>query len=153
LGRGAVLSAADAAAAKDWIAKQRASVAAGQGIVVGGAHASDIRILHNTIVETAEGIRVGLSMRNARTQPVFVDRVESVGNTITKRVVSYERGAHAGIFVGNATFATVRDNDVTGEIIDQPTYVSAQTHVFSVGPSVGASATPAKGPVRELLVS
>src|SRR5262249_1234448 len=43
-GRGALLSAADASAAKDWIAKQRASVAAGQGIVVGGAHAGDIRI-------------------------------------------------------------------------------------------------------------
>jgi len=116
-GEAGPLDAAQIASMKEWLAGQKALVAGGQGIVVGGSVAQDVRILHNTIVQTAEGVRVGLSARGRRSDHVFADRVQIVGNTITTRLPEYERGAHAGIFVGNANCTTIRDNRVAGEEI------------------------------------
>lgn len=94
--------------------------AAGQAIVVGGVHAQDVRILHNTIADAMDGIHVGQSTRGDRDTHLFADRLQVVGNTISLRIPWYDRRAHAGIFVGNATMATVRDNQVHIQLIPSP---------------------------------
>ena len=86
--------------------------AAGYGIVVGGGRAGDIRVLNNTISDVMDGIHIGLSVRGSPHTHLFVERVQVAGNTISVRVPWYDRRAHAGIFVGNANVATVRDNRV-----------------------------------------
>jgi hypothetical protein len=100
----------------DWIDRmlklEETVAAAGQAIVVGGARAADVRILHNTIDDAMDGIHVGHSQRGSRDTHLFADRVQVTGNTISLRVPWYDRHAHAGIFVGNATVVTVRDNQV-----------------------------------------
>jgi hypothetical protein len=101
--------------------RKRISAAAGQGIVVAGAVARDVRISGNTITDAMDGIHVGLSTRNlhpedrrkGRPAPVLVDRVQIVGNTVSVRRPGTEYGAHAGIFVGSAAIATLRDNQIT----------------------------------------
>jgi len=102
---------------RDWIKTQLAhprpvARAAGQGIVVAGAVADDVRVLHNTVTGATEGIRVGLSTHAARTEHLLADRVQIVGNTIDHRVPLDRSAAHAGIFVGNVNSATIRDNQV-----------------------------------------
>ena len=93
--------------------------AAQQGVVVGGAIATDVRILHNRISGTRHGIRVGLSRERTPTarhaDPVIAEQVQIVGNSI-RQVVPADQGAtHAGIFVGNVEAATIRDNRVECE--------------------------------------
>jgi hypothetical protein len=98
-----------------WIAKRPPLRAAGQAIVIGGATATDIRILHNTISGSADGIHVGVSRRGPRGKPLFAERVQIIGNTVVMRIPRYESGSRAGIFVGNARFSTIRDNRVADE--------------------------------------
>jgi hypothetical protein len=104
--------------------KQQIAVAAGQGIVVGGAIADDVRITHNSVSGAMEGIHVGLSVRGqtpgkadaavkARPAPILARRVQIIGNTIVQVVPAREKGVHAGIFIGNVEVATVRDNRVS----------------------------------------
>ena len=62
------------------------AAAAGQGIVVGGGIATDVRVLHNTIKGAMEGIRVGVSARGARADRLIAFRVQIIGNTIWQRV-------------------------------------------------------------------
>ncbi len=102
---------------RDWIKTQIAhpppvALAAGQGIVVAGAIADDVRVLHNKITGATEGIRVGLSTHADRTEHLLADRVQIVGNTIDHLVPLDRSPAHAGIFVGNVQSATIRDNHV-----------------------------------------
>ena len=86
---------------------------AGQAIVIGGVRAQDIRILNNTITDVMDGIHIGLSRHDpSREHPLFADRVQVTGNTVSLRIPWYERGAHVGIFVGNVQAATIRDNQV-----------------------------------------
>jgi len=101
---------------RKWLAEATradlAVAAAGQGIVVAGARAGDIRVLHNTIADAMDGVHIGLSRRGERSVRLSADRVQVVGNSIAVRVPWYDRGARAGIFIGNVDFATVRDNRV-----------------------------------------
>jgi hypothetical protein len=108
----------------DWIDRmlklEEAVAAAGQAIVVAGSRAQDVRILNNTIADAMDGIHVGHSTRGSRDTHLFADRLQVVGNTISVRVPWYDRHAHAGIFVGNATAATVRDNRVHIQQVPSP---------------------------------
>lgn len=109
------LEAAVLAPFHDWLGKATNSQlfvsAGGQGIVVAGVRAHDVRVLNNTIENLMDGIHIGLSARRIG-KPLFADRVQVVGNTVEARVPWYERRAHAGIFLGNVHVATVRDNHV-----------------------------------------
>jgi hypothetical protein len=98
---------------KAWLTHPRkVATAAGQGLVIGGTVATDVRVLHNTIAGAAEGIRVGLSGEGARTAHVIADRVQIIGNTIEHRVPAAQPASRAAIFVGNVAAATIRDNHV-----------------------------------------
>jgi nitrous oxidase accessory protein NosD len=103
-----------------------AAIAAGQGIVVAGVVADDIRVLHNTITDTTEGIRIGLSARGPRAVHLVADRVQIVGNTIEHRVPVDLAPTHAGIFVGNVGAATIRDNHV--RCVREEVRISNESH-------------------------
>jgi hypothetical protein len=91
----------------------------GQGIVIGGAVATDIRVLNNTIVETMDGVHVGLSTQpqqaGYRGDRRRVHRLQVIGNTIWHRVPADESPSRAAIFVGNVDRLTIRDNEVIGQ--------------------------------------
>ncbi len=93
----------------------KVAVAAGQGIVVGGAVATDVRIMNNTIIGAMQGIRVGLSQAGPRGDHLRAERVQIIGNTIWHRVPADQPSSHAGIFVGNVDLATIRDNRIRCE--------------------------------------
>lgn len=105
-------------------APSKVAPAAGQGIVVAGAVATDLRILHNTIRGTMRAIHVGLSqqaLRDAESHKVLrgdhlrAERVQIIGNTIWHRVPADRPSSQAGIFVGNVDLATIRDNRIRCE--------------------------------------
>lgn len=100
---------------KDEKRPERRLLTGGQGITVGGVHATDVRILNNTISGVMDGIHLGLSGRGPRDRHHVIERVQVIGNTITQRVPKHETGAHAGIFIGNVNVATVRDNRIESE--------------------------------------
>jgi hypothetical protein len=107
---------------RTWLGKddQRPDLAlatGGQGIVVGGVQAEDIRILGNTIAGVMDGIHLGVSTTGGPSTRRFLDRVQVIGNTVRQRIPKLERGVHAGIFIGNVNFATVRDNRVESELV------------------------------------
>src|SRR4029078_5392954 len=83
-----------------------------QCILIAGARAGDIRVLHNTIADAMDGIHIGLSKRGERSVRLSADRVQVVGHSLAVRVRWYDGGARAGIFIGNVDFAAVRDNRV-----------------------------------------
>jgi hypothetical protein len=97
--------------------KQQSPSAVGQGIVVAGEVARDIRITNNTLSGVRKGIHVGLSVRNPspieRAATISAGRVQIAGNTIEMSVTK-DPGVHAGIFVGNAEATTIRDNQIDG---------------------------------------
>jgi hypothetical protein len=96
-------------------APAKVAAAAAQGIVVAGAIATDVRILHNTIAGAMQGIHVALSVRGARANHIRVERVQIVGNTISHRVPADRSPSEPGIFVGNVDLATIRDNRIRCE--------------------------------------
>lgn len=123
--RGVRLQANELTPFRNWVDQalqiEDTVAAAGQGIVVGGASAQDIRVVNNTIADAMDGIHIGLSTRQPSTRHLFADRVQVIGNTISLRIPWYERRAHAGIFVGNANVITVRDNRVEFQQLTRPT--------------------------------
>jgi len=106
--------AAVAPAFRNWLAAVLLQLysTSGQGIVVGGDLANDIRILNNTIDGTVQGIHVGLS--DLKVQPhqphLLAERVQIRGNTVNIRLTAEMTGDRHGIFVGCATSAIVSDN-------------------------------------------
>jgi hypothetical protein len=95
------------------------AASAGQGIVIGGSVATDIRVLNNTIVDAMDGVHVGLSVHPSpagrRDDRRRVHRLQIIGNTIWHRVPADESPSRAAIFVGNVDRLTIRDNEVIGE--------------------------------------
>jgi hypothetical protein len=96
--------------------------AAGQGIVVAGGSAADVRISNNTVAGAMEGIRVAFSQpidpENNYPPSLRVERLQIVGNTVSLLIPQLSKGAHCGILVGNAYVTTIRDNQVIGDITD-----------------------------------
>lgn len=86
----------------------------GQGIVIGGRVARDIRILHNTIDCALQGIHVGVSHSDLSRRAL--DSIETVticGNTIRICLPSLADRERHGIFVGNASSILIKDNHIT----------------------------------------
>jgi hypothetical protein len=87
------------------------SLAAGQGIVVGGTVAGTIQILDNLVEDTVQGIHVGIS--DAQEGAEAADEVMIARNHVHAFVPQlYDRDRHA-IFVGNARSVHVLDTVAT----------------------------------------
>jgi hypothetical protein len=110
------LKPGDLAPFKKWAFGVLATLApaAGQGIVVAGQYAGDVRVLNNTISGFMDGIHVGLSHHDPKSDnsPDVAYRVQIVGNTVSVRMPADQRGGHAGIFVGNASNVSIERNQI-----------------------------------------
>jgi hypothetical protein len=124
-------------------AASKVAAAAGQGIVVAGAVASDVRILHNTISGAMQGIHVGLSVKGPRDDHIRAERVQIVGNTISHRVPADRSSSQAGIFVGNVDLLTIRDNRIRCEF--NPDRATPQTTMRADGIRVWGVLGDARG--------
>ena len=83
----------------------------GQGIVVGGSHATTVSITDNVVDGAVQGIHVGVSDSAGGTQSV--DSVILARNVVRAIVpAAYDRDRH-GIFVGNARSVHVVDTVAT----------------------------------------
>jgi len=87
---------------------------AAQGIVGAGAIAEDVRILHNTLRNTLQGIHVGVSHHEtSRGDPDRIGNLLILGNTlhiafpnVSRRIIQ----ARHGIFVGNCHSLVIENN-------------------------------------------
>ncbi|MBN1262148.1 MAG: hypothetical protein JXB35_15830 [Anaerolineae bacterium] len=99
----------------DWFDRFRSQnpAIASQGIVIGGQHAYDVRILNNTIHGFLQGIHVGQSRPLRFRKPGVVDRTERLqirGNTITVILHLLKLMERHGIFCGNCGSLVIEDN-------------------------------------------
>ncbi|HYP62823.1 MAG TPA: DUF6519 domain-containing protein [Acidocella sp.] len=88
----------------------------GQGIVVGGDFANDVRIIGNTIDGTCQGIHVGLSdLKKDGKHPGHrsAARVQIKGNTVNIRVTPETTGDRHGIYLGCVQSGLVAENHLT----------------------------------------
>ena len=93
------------------LASERLPVS-GQGIVLAGSIAGDIRIRDNTVRGALQGIHVGLSHddKDGPAPARVAERVIIAGNTVEVRFpLDLQRDRH-GIFVGNADSLVIEDN-------------------------------------------
>ncbi len=89
-------------------------VVMGQGIVVGGRIAKDIRILNNTIDCALQGIHVGLSHSDPTRSQIDSTRTIMIhGNSIHICLPSSAGAERHGIFVGNSSSISMKDNWVS----------------------------------------
>lgn len=103
-------------AVRRWLAAARTDQGsvAGQGIVIGGSNATDVRIFDNTIQDVIQGIHVGLSHReNQRGTPDRAVTILVRGNTVNCTLPSTATGERHGIFVGNGDSVLIDDNKIT----------------------------------------
>ena len=88
--------------------------AAERGIVVAGSQASEVTIVHNSVVDAVQGIAVGLSQKDSReAKPLIVERATVSFNKV--RIDLAERDSKRnrfGIFVGNADSLLLEGNRV-----------------------------------------
>jgi hypothetical protein len=104
-------------AASNWLswfdraANDDASVM-GQGIVIGGETANDVRIINNTVNTCIQGIHVGLSRRNS-TANLQSESVIIAQNTVAVSMPTAATGERHGIFVGNTESCLIKDNYLT----------------------------------------
>jgi hypothetical protein len=86
----------------------------GQGIVVAGNLANDVRILNNTVDGTAQGIHIGFSDgKLSRPPPLLMGKhVQIRGNTVNVRLTAEMTGDRHGIFVRNVKSAIINDNHI-----------------------------------------
>ena len=83
-----------------------------QGVVVGGAHAGDVRILNNNIKGFAQGVHVGLSDGGDKTSDFkSAGTVRISDNNVKILLLIGVRDRH-GIFVGNCDSLIVENNYV-----------------------------------------
>ena len=87
---------------------------AGQGIVVGGTVAQDIRILNNTVEGSAQGIHVGLGDGQIDPAEYHLEAgiVRISGNSILIRTTAETTGGRHGISLSGVQSAIVNDNHV-----------------------------------------
>jgi hypothetical protein len=100
----------------EWFdaARRDAVAVGGQGIVVAGRLARDVRVLDNTIEGMMQGIHVGVSHGAENGVLAGTDHADTVrisGNTVDVRISQDAIGtARHGIFVGNCRSLTIEDN-------------------------------------------
>jgi hypothetical protein len=93
---------------------QQNPAAAAQGIVVAGREGDDLRILNNTIVGAMQGIRVGMSRREAApAAPLRAQTVLIANNTIRAILPAMSLRERYGIFVGNCDSLVIENNYTT----------------------------------------
>ena len=86
----------------------------GQGIVVGGDLARDVRILDNSVFAAVQGIHVGVSHREAnRGTPDQVEWIRISGNTVHIRLGSQDTRERHALFIGNSASLAVENNYAT----------------------------------------
>ncbi|HZK05320.1 MAG TPA: DUF6519 domain-containing protein [Actinomycetaceae bacterium] len=85
--------------------------AIGQGIVVGGSRAAEVRIERNTVRHAIQGIHVGLRERGRDFRTA--ERVVISGNAVTSRVPYFWMRHRHAIYVGNFDHLTMADNRAT----------------------------------------
>ena len=101
----------------NWLnlARNHLVVSAGQGIVIGGTRAREVRILNNTITGIVDAIHVGVSHQVGRPTPdTSLDRAEVLriaGNNATATLTALAGRARAGIFVGNYSDSLIVENN------------------------------------------
>jgi hypothetical protein len=84
---------------------------AGQGIVVAGRIAGEVRVRDNNLRDLVQGIHVGVSHReSSRGTPDSIRRVVIAGNAIEVALDPSVRGERHAIFVGNCLSLAVDDN-------------------------------------------
>lgn len=113
----------------------RAAPAAGQGIVVAGAIADEVRIRDNIVSGVEQGVHVGLSFGPRRTKAnwLSVGHAQISGNRIDLSVSSLSSGERHAIFVGNCNSLVIRDN--AGTLANKAfANVRAATEILSVEP-------------------
>ncbi|MEZ4619006.1 MAG: DUF6519 domain-containing protein [Caldilineaceae bacterium] len=86
----------------------------GQGIVIGGEVADEVRIVHNTVSTCLQGIHVGLSQRNSSANLQSESTLISQ-NTVAVSLPTAAGGERHGIFVGNTESCLVEENYLSVE--------------------------------------
>lgn len=86
-----------------------------KGIVVAGHYLEHATIQKNTLHFVGEGIRVALSDQD--TDIELTSKVTIENNLINTRVVPPRENCDTAIFVGNARITTIRNNEVTAELL------------------------------------
>ena len=100
---------------------------AGQGIVIGGSEATDLRVLNNTVNETLQGIHIGVSHRETqRGAPDLAVTVLVQGNTVGVSLPSGATQERHGIFIGNCTSLVVQDNYLTRQGFSSTTRLTVE---------------------------
>jgi nitrous oxidase accessory protein NosD len=91
------------------------SLAALQGVVIGGSSAPDVQIRGNSITSMRQAIHVGVSHADpTRTgTPDRAGRVIIADNVVQVTVLPAVRGARHGIFVGNVDSLRIEGNRIT----------------------------------------
>lgn len=100
---------------KPWFDSLAASdrAVAAEGIVVGGRVAGEVRIRDNTIEDVVQGIRIGLSHREASAgRPDAAGRLIVAGNTIGVVLPVQTVRDRFGVFVGSCDTLLAEDNYV-----------------------------------------
>jgi hypothetical protein len=93
--------------------KQRSAAAGGEGIVIAGEKASEVRILNNSITRFRQGIHVGFSHKGAaRDKRDSAELVLIAGNRTHVFLPIPTGGERHGIFVGNCQSVIVENNSV-----------------------------------------
>ena len=101
----------------NWVnqARNQLVVSAGQGIVIGGTRAREVRILNNTVTGIVDAIHVGVSHQTIRPTPeAALDRAEVIriaGNNATATLTALAGRARSGIFVGNFSDSLIVENN------------------------------------------
>ena len=132
----AVLKPANASAAfRGWLSATLPQLysTSGQGIVVGGDFANDVRILNNTIDGTCQGIHVGLSdLKRDGAHPGhrLANRVQIRGNTVNIRVTPETTGDRHGIFLGCVQSGLVSENHL--ELTRSPSSTAAGQFIDAI---------------------
>lgn len=115
-----------------WVnlARSQLVTSAGQGIVIGGTRAREVRILDNTITGIVDAIHVGVSHRAGRPTPdAALDRAEVIriaGNNATATLTALAGRARSGIFIGNFSDSLIVENNtfqlgrLTGQTLPVP---------------------------------
>jgi hypothetical protein len=95
------------------LAEEQPSVAS-QGIVIAGVAAPDVRVIDNSVQGVLQGVRVGVSHREAsQGAPDMAGRVQIAGNTVGLLLPPIDIRERYGIFVGNCNSLRIEDNVVT----------------------------------------
>jgi hypothetical protein len=96
----------------DRLKRDNPSVAS-RGIVVAGRVARDVRIVNNTLAGVMQGVRVGVSHRDAGPDDHdYVERLLVAGNTIDVTLSVVAERERYGVFGGNCRSVTVQDNRI-----------------------------------------